>query len=137
MCNRPCEWKWLQGHSEDEFDDEKIKTKNRARADAEDEIKLQSALRGAAGSGDMPLEPGIIRRGGVRTLAYDITAKMLQQEKDREVPISEQRSEETQENLCKFCGKPISETGPMYTDRCSCQNKDEVDPMGITMGHLS
>ena len=63
--------------TDDEKDDETTAHKRKMARDAADEIMLKSALRGAASSGDRPIEPGIIMRGEVRTIAYDLTKKML------------------------------------------------------------
>ena len=114
----------------EEQDDERIEAKRVAKKAAEDEMKIVSSTRGASGFSELPPEPGIIRRGGVRTLAYDITERMLLEERGVEIATSEQGSEEPQGNLCDKCGKSVTQSGPSSTDRCSCPKMDETDVMG-------
>ena len=92
----------------DEFDYDRIKTKKAAKEAAEKDIRIQSAMRGAAGSSDIPPKPGIINRGGVRTIAYDITEKMLQEEKDRERDRSQNKDPKNRKGILAKLAESVS-----------------------------
>ena len=111
--------------TDDENDEEATKHKKKNAKEAADEILLNSAIRGAASSGDRPLEPGIVARGEVRTIAYDLTKKMLSYDDEAKDKASEQGSEEPIDTKCKKCNKDTVPVRANSLERCTCEQTDE------------
>ena len=87
--------------TDEERDDERIEERRLRRKEVGDQIKRESELRGASSSSDARPDPGIVFRGEVRTLAYDLTKKVLSagdHDKDKQ---SEQGSGNLDEIKCK------------------------------------
>ena len=94
-------------------------------------------MSGAAGSSDRPLEPGMVRQGELRTLNFGLLQKVLNEDTEADIPISEQDSEEQEDNLCPKCNKELLTSGHGSTDRCTCDKEAENDALGIPLLNIT
>ena len=121
---------YAAGVDEDSEDNQASTETKFAKISSEaDQIRLESARRGAASSGDRPLSPGIVFRAkGIRTIANDL-AQGLQQIAD-EPPGSEQGSVKSEDNRCKDCSKYRVQVRQDDIDLCKCTAK-ELNEFGM------
>ena len=94
------------------------------KREIEEEIKRASERQGASSSTDAPPDPGIVIRGEVqvRTIAYDLTTKILSVDEQDNDKQSDQDSEEPAEIKCKLCDKYKHSIGLNSLEKCKCDD---------------
>ena len=109
-------------NGDEEMDDERAEEKRLNRREIAEQIKRESELRGASSSSDAAPDSGIVFRGNVKTLAYDLTKKIILEGDDDKEKHSEQGSENLDEIKCEKCGNLKNSISLNSLKRCKCDD---------------